>query len=110
MMERSFNTLSKEKSPYLRQHAHDPVNWNTWGDDPLTLAKEKNQLIFLSIGYSTCHWCHVMALESFCDSEVAELINTRFVPILVDCEERPDINQLYMKACRSMLTFDTPAE
>lgn len=102
-MERSFNTLSKEKSPYLRQHAHDPVNWNTWGDDPLTLAKEKNQLIFLSIGYSTCHWCHVMALESFCDSEVAELINTRFVPILVDCEERPDINQLYMKACRSML-------
>jgi len=97
------NTLVGEKSPYLQQHGNDPIQWLPWGEESLTLARRRNRLIFLSIGYSTCHWCHVMGRESFLDEEVAHRLNESYIPILVDCEERPDINQLYMKACRTLL-------
>jgi len=99
----ALNRLGREKSPYLRQHAVDPVHWHPWGEEALALARREQRLIFLSIGYATCHWCHVMGRESFATAEVAALLNRCFVPILVDCEERPDINQIYMKSCRLML-------
>ena len=90
------NALSGEKSPYLRQHAHNPVNWLPWGEAAFEKARIENKPIFLSIGYSTCHWCHVMAHESFEDEAVAEVLNREFVPIKVDCEERPDVDRIYM--------------
>lgn len=90
------NRLASEKSPYLLQHAHNPVNWYPWGDEALALAKKENKLIFLSIGYSTCHWCHVMEKESFEDEETAKIMNEKFVCIKVDREERPEIDKLYM--------------
>ncbi|MCK4509646.1 MAG: thioredoxin domain-containing protein, partial [Desulfuromonadales bacterium] len=96
------NRLSKEKSPYLLQHAHNPVDWYPWGDEAFALARETGKLIFLSIGYSTCHWCHVMAHESFDDSEVAALLNQNFVSIKVDREERPDIDRVYMQVCQRL--------
>lgn len=96
------NRLISEKSPYLLQHASNPVDWYPWGEDAFRLAKKEDKLIFLSIGYSTCHWCHVMAHESFEDREVAGLMNEAFVSIKVDREERPDIDQIYMKACQMM--------
>lgn len=93
------NKLINEKSPYLLQHAYNPVKWYPWGTEAFELAKREDKPIFLSIGYSTCHWCHVMAHESFEDEEVAELLNKYFVAIKVDKEERPDIDSIYMSAC-----------
>jgi len=96
------NRLSKEKSPYLLQHADNPVDWYPWGLEAFQKAKKENKPIFLSIGYSTCHWCHVMAHESFQDPKIAALLNESFVSIKVDREERPDIDMLYMSVCQMM--------
>jgi uncharacterized protein YyaL (SSP411 family) len=90
------NRLAKEKSPYLLQHAHNPVDWYPWGEEAFDKAKKQNKPIFLSVGYSTCHWCHVMERESFADESVAKLLNEQFVPIKVDREERPDVDRVYM--------------
>jgi uncharacterized protein YyaL (SSP411 family) len=90
------NALIGEKSPYLRQHAHNPVDWLPWGEDAFEKARKEDKPIFLSVGYSTCHWCHVMAHESFEDERVAEVLNREFVPIKVDREERPDVDRIYM--------------
>lgn len=90
------NRLAKERSPYLLQHAHNPVDWFPWGDEAFEKAKKENKLIFLSVGYSTCHWCHVMEHESFEDEEVAKIMNEFYVNIKVDREERPDIDKIYM--------------
>jgi uncharacterized protein len=92
------NRLSEETSPYLLQHADNPVDWYPWGEQALTLAKELNKPILLSVGYSACHWCHVMAHESFEDAEIAALMNQHFINIKVDREERPDIDQIYQTA------------
>ena len=94
------NKLEFEKSPYLLQHANNPVNWYSWTDEAFNNAKEEDKPIFLSIGYSTCHWCHVMAHESFEDTTVAEILNKNFISIKVDREERPDIDNIYMKFCQ----------
>lgn len=93
------NRLINEKSLYLRQHAYNPVDWYPWGEEAFKRAKDENKIIFLSIGYSSCHWCHVMERESFEDKEVAEVLNKYFIPIKVDREERPDIDNLYMNVC-----------
>ncbi len=92
------NDLINETSPYLLQHAHNPVNWNAWNDESLELAKKENKLLLISIGYAACHWCHVMEHESFEDSAVAAIMNEHFINIKVDREERPDIDQIYMNA------------
>ena len=97
------NKLAGETSPYLLQHSQNPVEWYPWGEQALTLAKEQNKPILLSIGYSACHWCHVMAHESFEDAEVAAVMNAHFINIKVDREERPDIDQIYQTA-HSMLS------
>src|SRR5579884_1208038 len=97
------NRLAQETSPYLRQHAHNPVDWFPWGDEALARARGLDRPIFLSIGYSACHWCHVMEHESFEDPEVAGLLNEHFVSIKVDREERPDLDQIYMASVQ-MLT------
>ncbi len=97
------NRLVHEKSPYLLQHAYNPVDWYPWGPEAFEKARRENKPIFLSIGYSTCHWCHVMERESFEDPEVARLMNNTFVSIKVDREERPDVDGIYMNACQ-MLT------
>ena len=97
------NHLIHEKSPYLIQHAHNPVDWRPWSDETFALAATENKPIFLSIGYATCHWCHVMEKESFEDEETAGYLNDTFVCIKVDREERPDIDAVYMAACQ-MLT------
>ncbi len=102
-MNKNSNHLIFEKSPYLLQHAHNPVDWYPWCDKAFSKALAKNKPIFLSIGYSTCHWCHVMEKESFEDIEVAKLLNETFVSIKVDREERPDIDKIYMDFCQ-MLT------
>lgn len=96
------NRLIHEKSPYLLQHAHNPVDWSPWGEEAFEKAKKEDKPVFLSIGYSTCHWCHVMAHESFEDREVAEIINEGFVSIKVDREERPDLDHLYMSVCQAL--------
>lgn len=96
------NRLINEKSPYLLQHAHNPVDWYPWGDEAFAKAKAEDKTVFLSIGYSACHWCHVMERESFEDEEVAALLNKSFVSIKVDREERPDVDNLYMNACVAM--------
>jgi uncharacterized protein YyaL (SSP411 family) len=96
------NHLINETSPYLLQHAHNPVDWYPWGPEAFKRAQRENKPIFLSIGYSTCHWCHVMAHESFENPEVARLMNEAFVSIKVDREERPDIDNVYMSACQVM--------
>jgi hypothetical protein len=96
------NSLINETSPYLLQHAHNPVNWYPWGQDALDKAKAEDKPIFLSIGYSSCHWCHVMEHESFEDEEVAALLNKHFIAIKVDREERPDIDEIYMAAVVAM--------
>jgi uncharacterized protein YyaL (SSP411 family) len=90
------NRLAHEKSPYLLQHAHNPVDWYPWGEDAFVKARRENKPIFLSVGYSTCHWCHVMAHESFENEEVAKIMNREFVNIKVDREERPDVDRVYM--------------
>lgn len=97
-----FNRLIFEKSPYLLQHAANPVDWYPWGEEAFEKAGLEDKPIFLSIGYATCHWCHVMEKESFEDPQAAELINRHFVPIKVDREERPDIDQIYMAVCQSV--------
>ena len=96
------NKLSEENSPYLLQHSTNPVNWFPWGDEAFALAKEKDLPIFLSIGYSTCHWCHVMEKESFEDEDVAKILNKSFVSIKVDREQRPDLDSIYMAVCQMM--------
>ncbi|MDY6968238.1 MAG: thioredoxin domain-containing protein [Spirochaetota bacterium] len=96
------NHLIDEKSPYLLQHAYNPVNWYPWVDEAFQRAREEDKLIFLSIGYATCHWCHVMAHESFEDQEVANTLNERYISIKVDREERPDIDQVYMSICQAL--------
>ena len=96
------NRLAKETSPYLLEHAGNPVDWYPWGEEALEKARRENKPILLSIGYSACHWCHVMARESFEDTAIAELINQAFVPIKVDREERPDLDQVYMRALQGM--------
>ncbi len=100
--EASTNRLIREKSPYLLQHAFNPVDWYPWGEEALERAKRENKPIFLSIGYSSCHWCHVMERESFEDDETAELMNRAFVCVKVDREERPDVDEMYMAACQMM--------
>lgn len=97
-----MNLLSQETSPYLLQHATNPVYWNAWNPNSLAEAKEKNKLIIISIGYSACHWCHVMEHESFEDQEVADIMNAHFINIKIDREERPDIDAVYMKAIQIM--------
>ena len=92
------NSLIDETSPYLLQHAHNPVDWMAWNDATLARAKKENKLLLISIGYAACHWCHVMEHESFEDEAVAALMNEHFINIKVDREERPDIDQIYMNA------------
>src|SRR3954471_17134679 len=92
------NALARETSPYLRQHAENPVDWMAWGEDALRRAREEDKPLLVSIGYSACHWCHVMEHESFEDPETARLMNERFVNIKVDREERPDLDAVYMDA------------
>ncbi len=96
------NRLAREKSPYLLQHADNPVDWYPWGDEAFEKARREDRPIFLSIGYSTCHWCHVMEEESFEDEEVAELLNETVVPVKVDREERPDVDSFFMSVCQAM--------
>ncbi len=96
------NSLIDETSPYLLQHAHNPVDWHAWNDETLALAKKENKLILISIGYAACHWCHVMEHESFEDTTVAKIMNQNFINIKVDREERPDVDQVYMNAVQLM--------
>ena len=96
------NRLAEARSPYLLQHADNPVAWRPWGEEAFREARESDRPLFLSIGYSTCHWCHVMAHESFEDEGVAEILNRHFVPVKVDREERPDVDNVYMTACQMM--------
>ena len=100
ILNKTPNKLISEKSPYLQQHAYNPVNWYPWCDEAFEKAKKEDKPIFLSVGYSTCHWCHVMEHESFEDDEVAKLMNDAFVSIKVDREERPDIDNVYMTVCQ----------
>ena len=97
------NRLGRETSPYLQQHADNPVDWYPWGDEALARARRERKPILLSIGYSACHWCHVMAHESFEDARVAALMNDLYVNIKVDREERPDLDQIY-QAAHAVLT------
>ncbi len=92
------NALAKESSPYLLMHAHNPVNWYPWNEESLKKAKDEGKVIFLSVGYSSCHWCHVMERESFLDEEIAKYLNDNFICIKVDREERPDVDQIYMES------------
>ena len=101
-MEEYTNDLIQETSPYLLQHAHNPVNWVAWSDDLFERAKKENKLVLISVGYSACHWCHVMEHESFEDEEVAALMNKFFISVKVDREERPDVDQVYMTAVQLM--------
>src|SRR5829696_234985 len=96
------NRLAKETSPYLLQHAHNPVDWYPWGEEAFARARKDGKLVFLSIGYSSCHWCHVMERESFADAEVAKILNDHFVCIKVDREERPDVDHVYMTALHAL--------
>src|SRR5215207_1513950 len=96
------NRLAGETSPYLLQHKDNPVDWYPWGEEALARARDEDRPILLSIGYSACHWCHVMEHESFEDEETAQLMNERFVCIKLDREERPDIDSIYMQACQAM--------
>ncbi len=96
------NRLALEKSPYLLQHMNNPVDWHPWGEEAFDKAKSENKPVFLSVGYATCHWCHVMAHESFEDQEVARVLNRDFVPIKVDREERPDVDSVYMTVCQGL--------
>ena len=97
-----MNRLANETSPYLRQHQDNPVDWYPWGDDAFARARAEDKPIFLSVGYSACHWCHVMAHESFEDPEIAAVMNKLFVNVKVDREERPDVDAVYMHAVQAM--------
>ena len=99
---RFTNRLALESSPYLLQHAHNPVNWFAWGDEAFAEAQRLGRPVFLSIGYSTCHWCHVMEAESFEDEEIAAFLNAHYVAIKVDREERPDLDAVYMSAVQQL--------
>src|SRR5207245_9311398 len=99
---RFVNRLALESSPYLQQHAHNPVDWRPWGDEAFAEARARDVPVFLSVGYSTCHWCHVMEEESFEDVEIAEALNRLFVPVKVDREQRPDIDGIYMAAVQML--------
>ena len=100
--DKPHNRLIHEKSPYLQQHAHNPVDWYPWCEEAFAQAKAEDKPVFLSIGYSTCHWCHVMERESFEDKEVAEILNKHYISIKVDREERPDIDHIYMTVCQAL--------
>jgi uncharacterized protein YyaL (SSP411 family) len=100
------NNLISETSPYLLQHAYNPVHWVSWSDEAFEKAKKENKLVLISIGYSACHWCHVMEHESFEDVEVAEIMNKYFVNIKVDREERPDVDQIYMTAVQLVTSLE----
>ncbi|NLY32006.1 MAG: thioredoxin domain-containing protein, partial [Firmicutes bacterium] len=100
--ESAANRLIDEKSPYLLRHAYNPVDWYPWGEEAFARARAEDKPVFLSIGYSTCHWCHVMARESFEDKEIAALLNELFIAVKVDREERPDIDAIYMQACQAI--------
>ena len=95
-MQNNKNHLAFETSPYLQQHADNPVDWYPWGEEALQKSNKENKPILLSIGYSSCHWCHVMEHESFENEEIANIMNNRFICIKVDREERPDIDQIYI--------------
>ena len=96
-----MNRLAQQPSPYLRQHAHNPVDWFPWGDEAFAKARTGHKPIFLSVGYSTCHWCHVMERESFENYDIADILNDHFVAIKLDREERPDLDRLYMTAVQA---------
>ena len=96
------NRLAAETSPYLRQHADNPVDWYPWGEEAFEKARREDKPILLSVGYSACHWCHVMERESFEDPEIARIMNEHFVNVKVDREERPDVDQIYMQAVQAM--------
>jgi uncharacterized protein YyaL (SSP411 family) len=96
------NKLDAESSPYLKQHKDNPVHWQPWGEEAFNLAKESKKPIMLSIGYASCHWCHVMAHESFENIDTAELMNNLYINIKVDREERPDVDSIYMTALAMM--------
>src|SRR5213594_1192416 len=97
-----MNRLAEETSPYLLQHAHNPVNWYPWGEEAFARAREEDKPVLLSIGYAACHWCHVMERESFEDETTAQLMNELFVCVKVDREERPDVDAIYMDAVQAM--------
>ncbi len=97
------NRLIHEKSPYLLQHAHNPVDWYPWGEEAFQKAKNDDKPIFLSIGYATCHWCHVMEQESFANPQIAKLLNDAFVNIKVDREELPQVDGIYMELAQALL-------
>src|ERR671926_1234683 len=99
---RKPNRLAHETSPYLLQHAYNPVDWYPWGEEALQKAKDEDKPLFLSIGYAACHWCHVMAHESFEDDQVSRLMNEYFVSVKVDREERPDVDAVYMEATTAL--------
>src|SRR5579859_7134121 len=111
------NRLAKERSPYLQQHAHNPVDWYPWGPEAFEKSRAEDKPIFLSVGYSTCHWCHVMERESFESEQLAAILNRWFVPVKVDREERPDVDRIYMTFVQAstgsggwpMSVFLTPA-
>lgn len=99
------NRLKLEESPYLLEHATNPVDWYPWGDEALEKAKKENKIIFVSIGYSTCHWCHVMEKESFKNEEIAKIMNENYVNVKVDREERPDIDMMCMMFIQAGVKF-----
>ena len=101
----SKNRLEQEGSPYLLQHAVNPVDWYPWGPEALKKAKELNKPIFLSVGYASCHWCHVMAHESFEDKNTASIMNEKFINIKVDREERPDLDNVFQKSLAILFRF-----
>ena len=96
------NHLANERSPYLLQHAENPVDWYPWGPEAFEKARREDKPVFLSVGYATCHWCHVMARESFEDEAVAAVLNRDYVPVKVDREERPDVDAVYMEVCTAL--------
>ena len=100
--DREPNRLIHESSPYLLQHAYNPVDWRPWGEEAFAAARAEQKPIFLSVGYSACHWCHVMERESFEDPKIADLMNRYFVNVKVDREERPDVDQIYMAAVQAL--------
>ena len=102
MAEKFTNRLINESSPYLQQHAHNPVNWYPWGGEALAKARTEDKPILVSIGYAACHWCHVMEKESFEDEDTAAIMNESFINIKIDREERPDLDHIYMDAVQAM--------